>query len=158
MAIGSEQKIEIIAKDIADECGVEVVDISFMGRGKHALLRVMIDKEGGVTLDDCETFSKRFEGHLDVEGGISGPYTLEVSSPGLDRQLKVQSDFERNIGKLMRIITKEKVDNQSFFVGRLREVSDSAIVLSVGKKKGVSENINIPFENISRARLEVEIK
>lgn len=158
MAIGSEQKIEIIAKDIAGECGVEVVDISFMGRGKHALLRIMIDKEGGVTLDDCETFSKRFEGHLDVEGDISGPYTLEVSSPGLDRPLKVQSDFERNIGKLMRIITKEKVANQSFFVGRLREVSDSAIVLSIGKKKGALENINIPFENISRARLEVEIK
>lgn len=158
MAIDSEQKIELIAKDIAGECGVEIVDISFMGRGKYALLRIMIDKEGGITLNDCETFSKRFEGYLEVEGDITGNYTLEVSSPGLDRPLKSQNDFKRNIGKLMRIITKEKIHDQCFFVGRLMEISDSALVLSVGKKKGASENINVPFENISRARLEVEIK
>lgn len=158
MARGSEQKIEIIAKDIAEECGVELVDISFMGRGKHALLRIMIDKEGGITLGDCEIFSKRFDGHLEVEGDISGHYSLEVSSPGLDRPLKTENDFKRNIGKLMRIITKEKIDDQSFFVGRLIEVSDSGLALSVGKKKGISENIKLPFENISRARLEVDIK
>lgn len=158
MAIDAEQKIELIAKDIAVECGVEIVDISFMGRGKHALLRIRIDKEGGVSLGDCETFSRRFEAYLDVAGYISGQYTMEVSSPGLDRPLKTQGDFKRNIGKLVRVIIKEKIDNQSFFVGRLMEVSDSALVLSIGKKKGVSENIDIPFENISRARLEVEIK
>lgn len=158
MAGNFEQKIELIAKDIAEGCGVEIVDINFMGRGKYALLRILIDKEGGVTLNDCETFSKRFEGHLDVEGDISGNYTLEVSSPGLDRPLKSQDDFKRNIGKLMRIITKEKIHDQSFFVGRLMGVSDSALVLSVGKKKGASENFEVTFENISRARLEVEIK
>lgn len=154
----TEQKIQRLASEMADECGFELVDVSLLGSKRNILLRVAIDREGGITLDDCETFSRRLEGLLDIEDPISGHYTLEVSSPGLDRPLKTLNDFRKNVGKLMRVVTMEKIDNQSFFIGILKNVCDSSIIIAVKKKKGVSEEIEVPFERISKARLEVDIK
>ena len=116
------------------------------------MLRVTIDKEEGVTLDDCERFSKNFEALLDVENPISGSYTLEVSSPGLDRPLRSLSDFEKNKGKLARIITVEKIQNQNFFIGHIVDIDNGLIKLSVNKRE-----IDIPFEKISKAKLEIEL-
>jgi len=146
-----KQKILEIAKQAADEQGVEIFDIELLGRGK-LLLRVMIDKENGVTLDDCESFSKSFSAFLDVEDPISGPYNLEVSSPGLDRPLKSIKDFEKYRDKLVRIVTVEKIDNQNFFIGRIVGVSNNLIRLLVNKRE-----IEIPFDNISKAKLEIEL-
>lgn len=150
-----EQKIQDLAIQVADDFGYELVDVSLLGRGKRTLLRVSIDREGGVTLDDCEIFSRRLEALLDVEDPIAGPYTLEVSSPGLDRPLKNLNDFKRNIGKLVRIVTKENINNQSFFLGRLKGVHGDSIQLSVldGGKE-----ISVYFDKISKARLEIELK
>jgi ribosome maturation factor RimP len=141
-----------LAGQVADEQGVEIFDIELLGKGK-LLLRVFIDKEGGVTLDDCERFSKGLGAVLDVEDLFPGPYTLEVSSPGLNRPLKGIKDFEKNIGKLIRIVTVEKIENQSFFMGRIMKVDSDFIYLLVNKCE-----ICIPFEKISKARLEVEFK
>ncbi len=151
-----EDKIRSLAGRVADDYGFELFDVTLLGRGKRAFLRVSIDKEGGVTLSDCETFSRRLEALMDVEDPISGPYTLEVSSPGLDRPLKDISDFRKNIGKLIRIVTKENIDNQSFFMGRLEGVNGESVrlVLSDGRKREVS----IPIHSVSKARLEVELK
>jgi len=146
-----KQKILEIAKQAADEQGVEIFDIELLGRGK-LLLRVMIDKENGVTLDDCESFSKSFSAFLDVEDPISGPYNLEVSSPGLDRPLKSIKDFEKYRDKLVRIVTVEKIDNQNFFIGRIVGVSNNLIRLLVNKRE-----IEIFFDNISKAKLEIEL-
>ena len=146
-----KQKILEIAKQAADEQGVEIFDIELLGKGK-LLLRVMIDKENGVTLDDCESFSKSFSAFLDVEDPISGPYNLEVSSPGLDRPLKSIKDFEKYRDKLVRIVTVEKIDNQNFFIGRIVGVSNNLIRLVVNKRE-----IEIPFDNISKAKLEIEL-
>jgi len=151
MNMDLKQKILEIAKQAADEQGVEIFDIELLGRGK-LLLRVMIDKENGVTLDDCESFSKSFSAFLDVEDPISGPYNLEVSSPGLDRPLKSIKDFEKYRDKLVRIVTVEKIDNQNFFIGRIVGVSNNLIRLLVNKRE-----IEIFFDNISKAKLEIEL-
>lgn len=148
-----EQKVSELAMQVAEEHGFEIVGVDLLGRGRRMLLRVAIDKDGGVTLDDCEMFSRSLDTLLDVEDLIHGAYTLEVSSPGLDRPLNTLKDFEKSIGKLVRVITKEKVDNQNFFVGRIIEVAGNLIRLSTEKKE-----INIFFDNISKARLEIEIR
>jgi ribosome maturation factor RimP len=146
-----KQQIEDLAKRIADEQGVEVFDVGLLGKGK-LLVRVAIDKEGGVTLDDCERFSKSLGALLDVEDVIHRTYTLEVSSPGLDRPLRNLGEFERNKGKLARIITVEKIGNQNFFVGRIAEVNDSLVTLLVD-----DHAIDVPYEKIAKARLEIEL-
>lgn len=150
-----EEKVHALATRMAEECGFEVVDMQLWAKGKRTLLRVFIDKEGGITLDNCETFSRRFEALLDVEDPITGPYTLEVSSPGLDRPLKKSEDFRKNLGKLVRIITKEKINNQSFFVGRLEGINDQSLRLSLTDGKG---ELEIPVSIVSRANLELELK
>lgn len=150
-----EEKVHALATRMAEECGFEVVDMQLWAKGKRTLLRVFIDKEGGITLDNCETFSRRFEALLDVEDPITGPYTLEVSSPGLDRPLKKSEDFKKNFGKLVRIITKEKINNQSFFVGRLEGIDDQSLRLSLTDGKG---ELEIPVSIVSRANLEPELK
>jgi len=147
-----KQKALNFAKQVADEQGVEIFDIELLGKGK-LLLRVIIDKQGGVTLNDCERFSKSLGTVLDVENPFSGSYTLEISSPGLDRPLKGVKDFEKNKGKLARVITVEKIENQKFFIGRILEVSNHFVKLLVNERK-----IDIPFDRISKARLEVEFK
>jgi ribosome maturation factor RimP len=148
---GIKNRVFKLAKQVADEQGVELFYIELLGKGK-LLLRVMIDKEGGITLDDCESFSRSFEALLDVEDPIPASYTLEVSSPGLDRPLKELKDFEKNIGKLARIITTEKIESQNLFGGRILKVSSDFLKLLVHGRE-----IDIPFDKISKARLEVEI-
>jgi len=140
-----------MAKQSADEHGVEIFDIEICGRGK-VVLRVMIDKEGGVTLDDCARFSRSLGALLDVEDPLPRSYTLEVSSPGLDRPLRDREDFRKNLGKRARIITIEKIDNQNFFIGRILGVAGNIIMLSVNNRE-----VAIPLEKISKARLEVEL-
>lgn len=150
-----EKKILELAAAAASDYGYELAGVTLFGRGKRALLRVVIDKEGGVSLNDCEIFSRRLESMLDVEDPIAGPFTLEVSSPGLDRPLMKTEDFRKNFGKLVRIITRERIDNQTFFTGRLGEVRDDIISLltSNGNKP-----VSIPVNIISKARLEIELK
>ncbi len=145
-------KVSRLAKQVAEEQEVELFDIELSGRYK-LLLRVTIDKEGGVTLDDCERFSRSLEAILDVEDPIPVPYNLEVSSPGLDRPLRELKDFEKNVGKLARIITVEKIEDQNLFIGRISMVNSKSLRLLVNDRE-----IDIPFEKILRARLEVELK
>jgi ribosome maturation factor RimP len=147
-----KKEILILANQVADELGIEVVDVELFGRGK-LLLRVVIDREGGVTLGDCESFSRSLEAILDVENPVPGSYTLEVSSPGLDRPLKEIKDFEKSTGKLARLVTTEKIENQIFFIGRIIEVSKGLIRILVHERE-----ITIPFEKIAKSRLEVELK
>jgi ribosome maturation factor RimP len=125
--------------------------IELLGRGK-LLLRVCIDKDGGVTLDECERFSKNLGILLDLENPIPGSYTLEVSSPGLNRPLRNLMDYEKHIGKLARIITLRKIGNQNFFMGRITDIHDGIIGLHVG-----DHDLRIPFADISRASLEIEV-
>jgi ribosome maturation factor RimP len=145
------QKVSRFAEQVADEQGVELFDIELLGTGK-LLVRTIIDKKEGITLDDCERFSKGFEAVLDVENLIHTPYTLEVSSPGLDRPLRHLDDFIKNKGKLARIVTKEKIADQNFFIGRIGEISDGSIRVRMNDRELV-----ISFDKISKARLEIEL-
>jgi ribosome maturation factor RimP len=145
------QKVSRLAEQVADEQGVELFDIELLGKGK-LLVRTIIDKKDGITLDDCERFSKSFEAVLDVENLIHGPYTIEVSSPGLDRPLRHLDDFIKNKGKLARIVTKEKIADQNFFVGRIGEISDGSIRVLMNDRELI-----ISFDEISKARLEIEL-
>jgi ribosome maturation factor RimP len=146
-----KQKVLMLAKQVADEHGVELFDIELLGRGKM-LLRAFIDKEGGVTLDDCERFSRSLSAILDVENPLPCSYTLEVSSPGLDRPLRDMKDFQKNSGKLARVITVEKIENQNFFIGRIKEAAHNLVTLTVSHRE-----IAIPFEKISKAKLEIDL-
>ena len=150
-----EQVLADFATQVAGECGYELVEVNLLGQGKKALLRVFIDKEGGITLHDCEEFSRKFETLLDVEDPIAGPYTLEMSSPGLDRPLKSLHDFKRSVGKLVRIVTKENISSRSFFVGRLTAVNGDILRLSIA---GSGEEIALPLAGVTKARLEIELK
>jgi len=148
----AEEKVLELAGQVAGEQNVEVVEVKLSGRGKGAVLKVTIDSAEGVTLDDCERFSRSLGLRLDAEDSLEGSYNLEVSSPGLDRPLTALRDFERQKGKLVRIVTKDKIDNQNFFIGRIIGVSADMIRLDINGKER-----NISFDNISRARLEIEI-
>jgi len=145
-----KEKVLKLAEKVAEAQGVEVSDTEILGKGR-LFVRVTIDREGGITLDDCEKFSRALEAILDVEDPIPGPYNLEVSSPGLDRPLRGIKDFEKNKGKLTRIVTKEEIEGRNLFVGRIVEVHGNFIRLLVN-----NHELDIPLEKISKARLEVE--
>lgn len=146
-----KQKLYQLAAKVAEDQGVELFDIELLGKGK-VLLRVYIDKDGGVTLNECERFSKSLGILLDVENPIPGSYTLEVSSPGINRPLRNLKDYEKHIGKRARVITREKIENQNFFIGRISDVRDGILRLRINE-----HYVLIPVANISRASLEIEV-
>ncbi|RME67708.1 MAG: ribosome maturation factor RimP [Nitrospirae bacterium] len=147
------KKVLALAEEAAEVAGVEVDDVEILGHPGNMTVRVIIDSEQGITIDDCERVSRQLEALLDIEDPIEGSYNLEVSSPGLDRPLRKIEDFVRFKGRLARVITKERIDNQTFFVGRIEDVEDGDVVVLKLKKK----TLNIPFRLISKARLEIEI-
>src|SRR3974377_1462357 len=105
MAAGLE-KVQEIAQRVADSNGLELVEVDLRGGGKARMLRIFIDKPGGVTHDDCSNFSREVGTIFDVEDAVpGGSYTLEVSSPGLDRKLLKASDYERFSGSLVKLMT-----------------------------------------------------
>lgn len=146
-------RVQGIIEPVINSLGYELDDLEVgKSRGK-GILRVFIDKEDGITIDDCERVSRELDALLDVEDPIPYSYVLEVSSPGLDRPLRTPADFERFKGSKARVITIEPIDKQTFFVGTISEAGDSGIVLDLPK----NIRVTIPYEIISRARLEVEI-
>jgi ribosome maturation factor RimP len=153
----TKQKVYELALQVAEDEGLELVSVDILGTGKRTILKVIVDKEGGVTVGDCEKMSRHLEAILDVEDPIKWPYVLEVSSTGLDRPLVKQTDFERNIGNLARVITTERIDNQTFFIGRITDVGEGWIRLNLGKK-GEGKDVFIPMDKISKARLEINWK
>jgi ribosome maturation factor RimP len=155
-----------LAGQVAEDEGFELVDVNLTGSGHKMLLRVIIDKESGITIGDCERMSRGLEALLDVEDVIKSAYTLEVSSPGLDRPLTKMKDFEKSRGRLARIITSEKIGDETFFIGRIIDTGDNWIRLRLEvkpakgrpRKKTDEEprDAFIPFEKISKAKLEIE--
>jgi ribosome maturation factor RimP len=133
-------KIEQIAKDLVmpvlEKNNFELVDVEYKKEGSHWYLRVYIDKEGGITLDDCQLVSEYLSDRLDEVDPIEHSYILEVSSPGLDRPLKKPRDFERNIGKEIEISLYSPIDKRKKFEGELIEFTgDKIIILYNGERK-----------------------
>ena len=146
---------EEIEKIVASE-GLELVHIDYRKQGRGWLLRIDIDKEGGVTLTDCELVSHQVSAFLDVEDVVAAEYELQVSSPGLDRKFYRQSDYEKFVGRLVRVKTSKPVRGLHVIVGRLKEYDGQNIVVSDPAVKK-DPDYRIPLDVVKEARLEVEI-
>jgi ribosome maturation factor RimP len=170
-------RVREIAERVAASSGLEVVELEFRGSGNARMLRVFLDKSGaasgdvlaGVTHGDCVNFSREFGTILDVEDAISGSYTLEVSSPGLDRKLSKAREFERFVGSRMKLMTRNPVNGNRYFEGRLESFSDGRLTLDLSvashksrRKMGAAatepgQKIGIEFANVEKANLVPEI-
>ena len=136
--------------------GLELVHIDYHRQGRGFLLRVDIDKEGGVTLEDCEGVSRQISAFLDVEDVVPAEYELQVSSPGLDRKFYRQSDYQKFLGRLVRVKTSKPIRGLHVIVGRLKEFDGQTIVISDPAVKK-DPDYRIPLDVVKEARLEVEI-
>jgi ribosome maturation factor RimP len=160
MALNVDQ-VRGIAERVAQSHGLELVDIEFRGGGgKARMLRIFLDKPGGVTHEDCELVSREVGTILDVEDAVpGGGYTLEVSSPGLDRRLSKAADFQRFVGSRVKVMTREPVGGNRHFEGRLREFGalESGKKRKPGQKHEPVPEVEIALDNVERANLVPEI-
>lgn len=128
--------------------GLELVEIELAGSGRQRVLRLYIDSPDGVTVEDCADVSRQVSAVLDVEDPISGHYTLEVSSPGLDRPLVKPADFVRYAGETIKVRLYEPVDGRRKFKGELMEAGDDYIVMNSG-----GTEYRLAYADMERARL-----
>jgi ribosome maturation factor RimP len=178
-------KVRQIAERVAGSSGLEVVEVEVCGGGKHRTLRVYIDRPGaapaegrangvtpdgvtlhGVTHEDCTKFSREFGTIVEVEDAFpGGSYVLEVSSPGLDRKLTKASDFERFRGQRIKLMTREPVNNNRHFEGKLESFENGKLLLDLSaarKKKmrpkdGAAAKVEVELGNVEKANLVPEI-
>lgn len=135
MALGLERVREVVDR-VAASNGLEVVEVDLRGGGKSRMLRITIDKPGGVTHEDCANLSREAGTILDVEDVVpGGSYLLEVSSPGLDRPLLRPADYQRFVGSLVKLKTREAVDGSRHVEGRLQGFQDGKITLTIEPKR-----------------------
>jgi ribosome maturation factor RimP len=145
-------KIKETVEPILESEGLELIDLEYRKEGLGWVLRIFMDKPGGVTLDDCAEMSRQLGDLIEVEELIPHAYTLEVSSPGLDRPLKTEKDFLRSVGKLIQLSTNLSVEGRTFFRGILLEYQASANLRLADSKK-IWE---IPASSVVKARLVFE--
>jgi len=144
-----EKDIEELVTPAIEALGCELWGIEFMSQGRHSRLRVFIERaEGGVGIDDCERVSREVSDLLDVEDALAQSYTLEVSSPGMDRILFRPDHYSRNIGETVDVRLHFPFEGSKRFVGVLAGIEDDQVVVQVGEDEYV-----LPLENIQRARL-----
>jgi ribosome maturation factor RimP len=149
-----EERIRQIAEEIAKKVGYELVHVEKKGAGKSQTLRVFIDKKGGISHADCSLFSNEFGAVLDIEDLIPTEYTLEVSSPGLERELYNLKDFEKFAGNLAKVKLKTPINGQKNFRGRILKVKDGEIFFN---DKTVGE-VNFPYRLVNKANLEIDLE
>jgi ribosome maturation factor RimP len=147
------ERIRQMAERVANSEGLTLFDVELKGARASQLLRVYIDKPGGVTHADCQLVSEQLSAMLDVEDPIPGRYVLEVSSPGLDRQLVKPRDYVYFTGRRARVVLREAVDAQQVYEGRLAGLESGRLRLDLGDR-GVSE---FELSNIAKAKLVVEL-
>lgn len=153
MESGLVRKIWEIAEPLVTHEGMEIVDIEYQREGRGTVLRVYLDREGGVTLGDLAPFSHRLSDVLDSHDVIPGAYLLELSSPGVNRRLRKPDHFKRYVGETVRVRAARPLDGRRSFRGPLRAVEEGAIVVEC---EGASHRI--PFENIAQANYEFDFE
>ena len=156
--IDTVDQVKALAVPLLDSLGIELVDIEYRKEGQGMILRLYIDKTGGVMLDDCATVSRELSEILDVEDIVHAYYNLEVSSPGLNRPLKKEADYRRYIGRPVKIRTFELFpddagNQRKTFLGELLSIVDG--VVSMRLEEG--QSASIPLEKIAKANLEFEV-
>jgi ribosome maturation factor RimP len=147
------EKVRTTVAGVVGSEGMTLVDVELKGAGANHLLRVYIDKPGGVTHADCQLISEQVSTILDVEDPIPGRYTLEVSSPGLDRKLVKPTDYEHFAGRRARLVLREPVGSQRVFEGRLAGLEAGRVRLDSGE----GQLTELELSNISKARLIVDL-
>ena len=159
---GGLEKVREIAERVAQSSGLEVVDIELLGGGRARMLRIFIDKPDGVTHEDCSSFSREAGTIFDVEEAVPGAsYRLEVSSPGLDRKLSKPADYQRFTGSLVKLMTRDPVNGNRHFEGRLKAFHDGRLSLELtGRKKSKKHQavepgteVEIELANVEKANL-----
>lgn len=150
------ERVEREIEKIVTSEGLELVHVDYKKQGRGYLLRVDIDKEGGVTIDDCQLVSQQISTYMDVDDVVPAEYELQVSSPGLDRKFYKDSDYEKFIGRLVRVKTARAIRGLHVIVGRLKEFDGEKIVVTdpVMKK---DPDYEVSLSDIKETRLEVEI-
>lgn len=143
------ERVKAIAQPVLQELGLELVEVEFRREAGGWILRLYLDKPGGVTLGDCQRVSEELSDILDVENPIEYPYTLEVSSPGLNRPLSREADFVRFVGQRARVNTSQAIGGQRRFLGILKGYEAGQVVLE--REDGIV--VHIPHTLISKARL-----
>lgn len=144
------EKIAALAENLAQDELVELVDVEIATQGPRSVIRVFIDREGGIRLGDCQSFSRKLGAVLDVEDPVQGPYSLEVSSPGLDRRLSRPKHFAAVRGKRVRVRLSAPVEGSRNFRGVLLGCDDEGIEL---EREG--RTFRLPYRLMRRANLEI---
>jgi ribosome maturation factor RimP len=148
------ETVEQIATPIVTDMGLEIVDIEYVKEGKNWFLRLFIDKDSGVDIEECGLVSERLSEKLDELDPIPHNYYLEVSSPGAERPLKKPADFQKSIGKNIHLKTYEPIDGEKVFEGLLKEYDGEMVTLEYRIKTRV-KTVQIPYNKIASARLAV---
>jgi len=164
MAVDLDQ-VRAIVERVASSQGLEVVEVELRGGGKARMLRIFIDKPNGVTHEDCTSVSREVGTIVDVEDAMpGGPYTLEVSSPGLDRKLSRPADFERFQGSRVKLTTRDEVNGNRHFEGRLERFESGRLTLDMAEarkkfrpKESSVQKLEIELANVEKANLVPEI-
>ena len=158
-AVGVVGKVHTIATRVAASYGLDIFDVQFRREAPGMILRVQIDRPGpaasaeeSVSVEDCARVSRDLSAVLDVEDVVPTAYTLEVSSPGLDRPLRRPDDYRRFAGRRAKVVMRERVDGQGFFKGRLGGVDGAEVVIDADDGR----THRVPLNLIARANLEVE--
>jgi ribosome maturation factor RimP len=150
---GLIQRITELGERAALGTGIEIAEIQLRGAGKARLLRVYIDKPGGVTHADCALISEKLGKLLDEEDAVPGDsYTLEVSSPGIDRKLSKPRDFERVVGQKIRVGVQEAIEGQKWFEGKLARLAEGMLELETAP----GHLVRIPLGQVQKAKLKFE--
>ena len=144
-------RVRVIAEPILSNEGMELVEIEYRRESKGWVLRLYIDNERGVTLDDCTRISQEIGRNLDVEDFISNAYTLEVSSPGLARPLKKEKDFMKYRNHVIRVKTFDPIGKRRQFKGKLLGLSENRIEIEIDR-----DTFQIPLSNVAKANLEID--
>lgn len=152
-AVSLAEAIEAVVTPVADGHGLTVVDVDVRGGGRRQVVRIAVDRPGGVGIDECQRLSRELGDLLDVEDLVRGPYDLEVSSPGLDRELRKEREWRWATGRLVHLWTREPVDGRRELVGRLAGVGETHLDLESPE----APPLRVPRALVTKARLEVEL-
>lgn len=156
---GVDPALRALVESGVNALGFDLVAVELAGGRMHRTLRVYIDCRGGITVDDCADVSRHLSGLLDVEDPLQGSYTLEVSSPGLDRPLVSRDDFRRFQGETVKVRMHAPVAGRKNFTGRLLDVEDDHVVVEVEPAPGgARERFDLALSGIERARLVPKLK
>jgi ribosome maturation factor RimP len=150
---GSLERVRSVATRVTADRAFELVDVEVKRAADGLLVRLYVDKPGGIGLDDLQSVSEEVSAILDAEDPIPGRYTLEVSSPGLDRPLRTDEDYRRFAGRLAKLSSYEPLDGRRHWTGRIVSCEGGVVTLDLEKGQGVAR---VPLSKVSHGRLEVE--